>query len=223
MAERSSVPKKEPDKDRPKPWRAEGLPGGGAGGRPKINWWRFVITLLVVYAGFFLISSFFDEGQVETISYSQFTKQVTANNVKEVYAQGYSVQGDLKKAATDPRQRQQDLHQVRHRDPGLRQRRPALPAADRRGCGDQGRADQHGQPRFPAQPAAVAAADRRPRGTVDLGHAPRREHDGRRGARRPRQDRRRPSRSRATRSGSPSRTSRASTRWRTSSSRSSTT
>ncbi|GAA2404657.1 ATP-dependent zinc metalloprotease FtsH [Nonomuraea africana] len=102
VAERSNLPKKEPDKDRPKPWRAEGLPGGGPGGRPKINWWRFVITLLVVYAGFFLISSFFDEGQVETISYSQFTKQVTANNVKGVYAQGYSVQGDLKKATTDP-------------------------------------------------------------------------------------------------------------------------
>ncbi|MFD1933493.1 MULTISPECIES: ATP-dependent zinc metalloprotease FtsH [Nonomuraea] len=101
MAERSSLPKKEPDKE-PKPWRAEGLPGGGAGGRPKINWWRFVITLLVVYAGFFLISSFFDDGQMETISYSQFTKQVTGGNVKEVYAQGYSVTGDLKKAATDP-------------------------------------------------------------------------------------------------------------------------
>ncbi|WP_219466304.1 ATP-dependent zinc metalloprotease FtsH [Nonomuraea rhizosphaerae] len=89
-----------PDGKRPKPpWRAEGLPGGN---RPKINWWRFVITLLAVYAVFFLVSSFFDSGQVETISYTQFTSQVTAKNVKEIYATGFSVEGDLKSAAKDP-------------------------------------------------------------------------------------------------------------------------
>ncbi|MFD9939609.1 ATP-dependent zinc metalloprotease FtsH [Nonomuraea sp. NPDC059023] len=102
-----SGPPQEQDKNKQKPWRAEGLPGGSGTGRPKINWWRFVVTLLVVYAGFFLISSFFDSEPVETISYTEFTKQVTANNVKDVYAEGTAVQGDLKAAATDPDDKKQ--------------------------------------------------------------------------------------------------------------------
>jgi cell division protease FtsH len=90
-----------PKKGRPKPpWRAEGLPGT-PGGRPKINWWRFAITLLVVYAAFFFVSSFFDSGHVETVSYTEFTKQVNAKNVKEIYATGLSVEGHLKAAAKD--------------------------------------------------------------------------------------------------------------------------
>ena len=102
VVERSGQPQG-PDRDSaPKPpWRAEGLPGS-PGGRRKINWWRFAVTLLVVYAGFFLVSSFFDSGEVETVSYTEFTKQVTGKNVKDIYATGYSVQGDLKSPATDP-------------------------------------------------------------------------------------------------------------------------
>ncbi|MGV9775126.1 ATP-dependent zinc metalloprotease FtsH [Streptosporangium sp. NPDC003464] len=89
--------------DQPKPWRSEGLPGEPpAPQRPKINWKRFLLTLLVVYAGFFLISSIFDSGGVETVSYTQFLRQVQAGNVKDIYAKGFSVQGDLKKAAQDP-------------------------------------------------------------------------------------------------------------------------
>ncbi len=99
--ERSGPPAQEQDKDKPKPWRAEGLPGT-PGGRPKINWMRFALTLLAVYAVFFLISSFFDADAPETISYTQFTTQVNAGNVKEVYATGYSVEGVLKQPATDP-------------------------------------------------------------------------------------------------------------------------
>ncbi|WP_308164185.1 ATP-dependent zinc metalloprotease FtsH [Nonomuraea sediminis] len=90
------------DKDKPKPpWRAEGLPGT-PGGRPKINWWRFVITLLVVYAAFFVVSSFFDTGKVETVSYTEFVKQVNAKNVKDIYAQGFNIEGDLKAAGQNP-------------------------------------------------------------------------------------------------------------------------
>ena len=69
---------------------------------PKINWWRFGLTLLAVYAAFFFISSFFDSAPVETVSYTQFTQQVDAKNVKEIYATGLSVEGKLKVAATDP-------------------------------------------------------------------------------------------------------------------------
>ncbi|GAA3691469.1 ATP-dependent zinc metalloprotease FtsH [Nonomuraea antimicrobica] len=97
-----SGPPQTPDKGKGKPpWRSEGLPGT-PGGRPKINWWRFVVTLLVVYAGFFVVSSFVDSGSVETISYTEFTKQVNTKNVKDIYAQGLSVEGDLRKAANNP-------------------------------------------------------------------------------------------------------------------------
>lgn len=102
--ERSGTPQ-EPDRKKgmSKPWRAEGLPKGGApGGRPKINWWRFVITLVVVYAAFFVISSFFDAEAPETVSYTQFTSQIASGNVKSIYSKGYTIQGELKKAAKDP-------------------------------------------------------------------------------------------------------------------------
>ncbi|MDA0637591.1 ATP-dependent zinc metalloprotease FtsH [Nonomuraea sp. MCN248] len=104
--ERSGPPR--PSKTRPsrngktrRPWRAEGLPGT-PGGRPRINWWRFAATLLAVYAVFFFVSSFFDDSHVETVSYTEFTKQVNARNVKEIYATGLSVEGQLRSAATDP-------------------------------------------------------------------------------------------------------------------------
>ena len=70
--------------------------------RPKINWRRFVVTLVFAYAVIFLISSFFDEKSPEPISYTQFTQQVQAGNVKEIYATGTSIQGNLKKTARDP-------------------------------------------------------------------------------------------------------------------------
>ncbi|MFG2077537.1 cell division protease FtsH [Nonomuraea maritima] len=97
-----SGPPQAPTKGKGKPpWRSEGLPGT-PGGKPKINWWRFVVTLLVVYAAFFVVSSFVDSESVETISYTEFTKQVNAKNVKDIYAQGLSVEGDLRAAAKNP-------------------------------------------------------------------------------------------------------------------------
>ncbi|GAA0376682.1 ATP-dependent zinc metalloprotease FtsH [Acrocarpospora corrugata] len=97
--------RREPDKpageDEPKPWRAEGLPPDKPRG-PRINWFRFALTLLITYALFFVVSSLFDTEQAETISYTQFTKQVEAGNVKDIYATGYSIQGTLKAAAKDP-------------------------------------------------------------------------------------------------------------------------
>ncbi|GAA0851477.1 ATP-dependent zinc metalloprotease FtsH [Streptosporangium amethystogenes subsp. fukuiense] len=85
-----------------KPWRSEGLPDGPpAPQRPRINWVRFLVTMFIVYAGFFIVSSFFGEA-TEPISYTQFTDQVRAGNVKDIYATGTSIQGTLKKPARDP-------------------------------------------------------------------------------------------------------------------------
>ncbi|WP_440072438.1 ATP-dependent zinc metalloprotease FtsH [Streptosporangium sp. OZ121] len=87
-----------------KPWRSEGLPDGAGSPtprRPRFNWVRFLMTMVIVYAGFFIVSSFFEE-PTEPISYTQFTQQVRAGNVKEVYATGTAIQGTLRKAARDP-------------------------------------------------------------------------------------------------------------------------
>ncbi|MBN6057474.1 ATP-dependent zinc metalloprotease FtsH [Nonomuraea sp. RK-328] len=116
--ERSGTPQA-PEKGKSKPpWRAEGLPGT-PGGRPKINWWRFAVTLFAVYAVFFVASSFFDNSQVETISYTQFTQQVGAKNVKEIYATGLSVEGDLRSAAKDPDSGNQTYTQFRTEIPAF--------------------------------------------------------------------------------------------------------
>ncbi|WP_113700750.1 ATP-dependent zinc metalloprotease FtsH [Nonomuraea lactucae] len=116
--ERSGTPPTQ-DRGKPKPpWRAEGLPGT-PGGRPKINWWRFAATLVAVYAVFFVVSSFFDSGPVETISYTQFTQQVNAKNVKEIYATGLSVEGHLKTPAKDPDSDNQTYTQFRTEIPAF--------------------------------------------------------------------------------------------------------
>ncbi|MBO3752397.1 ATP-dependent zinc metalloprotease FtsH [Streptosporangiaceae bacterium NEAU-GS5] len=90
------------ESEEPKPWRAEGLPPKGGPPRRKVSWPRFALTLAVVYAVFFVISSFYDGTSVETISYTQFTRQLNAGNVNGVYSKGLSIEGDLKKAAQDP-------------------------------------------------------------------------------------------------------------------------
>ncbi|GAA5078946.1 cell division protease FtsH [Thermocatellispora tengchongensis] len=99
---RRDAARRENGDDRPKPWRIEGLGDrGGKSQRPKINWWRFAMTLVAAYALFFFVSSFFDAEQPETIAYTQFTEQVRNGNVKDIYAQGDSIQGNLKQPAKD--------------------------------------------------------------------------------------------------------------------------
>ncbi|MFC7649221.1 hypothetical protein ACFQX6_59020 [Streptosporangium lutulentum] len=73
---KGSDPEGNGEKEELKPWRSEGLPGEPSPKGPKINWWRFVVTLLIAYAAVFMISSFFDETAPEPISYTQFTQQV---------------------------------------------------------------------------------------------------------------------------------------------------
>ncbi len=102
-----SRPEKGTDADETKPWRAEGLPPPKPN-RPRINWWRFALTMALTYAAFFIISSFFDGEPRQTISYTEFTRQVNSGNVKDIYATGMSVQGNLKKAQPIPGDKQKD-------------------------------------------------------------------------------------------------------------------
>ncbi|WP_328794206.1 ATP-dependent zinc metalloprotease FtsH [Herbidospora solisilvae] len=102
-------PDSRPEKsgDEAKPWRSEGLPPPKPN-RPKINWWRFALTMALTYAAFFIVSSFFDGEPRQTISYTEFARQVNGGNVKDIYATGTSIQGNLKKAQPIPGDRQKD-------------------------------------------------------------------------------------------------------------------
>ena len=97
--------------DEPKPWRTEGLDGKPATGGDKRPWWRklkwrnIVWVALLGYLVTFGIMTFQDAAVApKTISYSEFTKQVTAHNVKSVYEQAGTgtIQGELKVAAALP-------------------------------------------------------------------------------------------------------------------------
>jgi cell division protease FtsH len=82
------------------PWRTEGLPPGKANGAPpkqERNWGKFLIRALLVYGAVFAFLTFQDHmSGPEAISYTEFDKQVEAKNVAEVFARGYTIQGELR-------------------------------------------------------------------------------------------------------------------------------
>ena len=93
-----------------RPWRTEGLPPGARGGPPKepVNWWRVAAQAVAIYAIAFGILTLLDRpGDVATIAYSEFVKQVDAGNVTEVFARGESIQGTLKEPRPTPAAEQQ--------------------------------------------------------------------------------------------------------------------
>ncbi|MEY2929911.1 MAG: ATP-dependent zinc metalloprotease FtsH [Pseudomonadota bacterium] len=100
----SSPPAKEPRPSAPpsvRPWRTEGLPPAPPPPQ-KTRWWRLGLGL-AVYLVFFSLLTVQDwiEGP-EPIRYTEFKKQVSAQNVGEIFARGDTIQGELRKAAPDP-------------------------------------------------------------------------------------------------------------------------
>ncbi|MFE9119717.1 ATP-dependent zinc metalloprotease FtsH [Streptomyces sp. NPDC007172] len=98
------MPTSVPPRDRPdQPWRSEGAPPPPA---PKKKmpggWGRLILTALIVYLITNLILSFFNDGDEPTVSYTEFSKQVTAGNVSKIYAKGDAIQGQLKNKAPVP-------------------------------------------------------------------------------------------------------------------------
>ncbi|MFJ9538743.1 ATP-dependent zinc metalloprotease FtsH [Streptomyces sp. NPDC101225] len=96
-------PRSSPDQ----PWRTEGTPDETpkpppGGRRMRGGWWSLILTALVVYLIANLVLSFFNEGDEPTISYTEFSKQVDAGNVKKIYAKGDAIQGQLKKGQDNP-------------------------------------------------------------------------------------------------------------------------
>jgi cell division protease FtsH len=103
--DRAADPDKKPERPPDRPWRAEGLPTNGKQGGPGRDWRRWLPSApwLVVYAVLFALLTFQDRQAVpQTISYSEFTQQVDAGNVGEIFARGQSIQGELRESRPVP-------------------------------------------------------------------------------------------------------------------------
>ena len=92
MSDPSVPPRQSPGR----PWRAEGTPPPQKPGGPNKpqrgpnvpgGWTRLLLTLLLVFLATDLMLSLFNAGTRSTkVPYTEFTKQVAANNVKDVYS-----------------------------------------------------------------------------------------------------------------------------------------
>ncbi|GAA2178832.1 ATP-dependent zinc metalloprotease FtsH [Brooklawnia cerclae] len=99
---RSEAPSGPPPLDAPKPWRTEGLPRDqkddgpeGSGKRPR-NLWRFWLVAGLLLLGLWALLSWQDSRNTPpTIPYTELIAQVDAGNVKEIYAKGDTIQGEL--------------------------------------------------------------------------------------------------------------------------------
>ncbi|MHC0428815.1 ATP-dependent zinc metalloprotease FtsH [Streptomyces sp. O3] len=90
-----------PPRDRTdQPWRSEGAPSPPP--KRKMRWTGLILTALLVYLATNLVLSFFGDDEPTTISYTEFSSQVTGGNVEKIYAKGDQIQGNLKKAADVP-------------------------------------------------------------------------------------------------------------------------
>ncbi|MFB7498664.1 ATP-dependent zinc metalloprotease FtsH [Streptomyces sp. NPDC056161] len=97
-----------PPRDSPdQPWRTEGAPEEPQkppSGRRRMRggWWRLALAALVVYLIANIVLSLQDQDHEPTVSYTEFSKQVSDGNVSKIYAKGDAIQGQLKKEQTDP-------------------------------------------------------------------------------------------------------------------------
>ncbi|QPL92854.1 ATP-dependent zinc metalloprotease FtsH [Streptomyces clavuligerus] len=69
------------------------MPGGWAG---------LVLAALAVYLVTNLVLTYINESNEPTVSYTEFSKQVTAGNVSKIYSKGDAIQGQLKQKAPLP-------------------------------------------------------------------------------------------------------------------------
>ncbi len=93
-------PREDPDKL----WRSEGAPPPPQLPRktPRGNWVSMILTALVVFLLVDLLLNLFGSGNKLNVPYTEFTKQLNAGQVSEIYAKGDSIEGKLKSAQPDP-------------------------------------------------------------------------------------------------------------------------
>ncbi|MHA6763097.1 ATP-dependent zinc metalloprotease FtsH [Streptacidiphilus sp. PAMC 29251] len=87
-------------------WRSEGTPPPPPPTPPRRNprggWIRMVLTALVVFLLVDTLLNVFGSGGSTSITYTEFSKQLNAGQVSEIYAKGDSIQGKLKEAQPKP-------------------------------------------------------------------------------------------------------------------------
>jgi cell division protease FtsH len=93
------------DRTPDRPWRAEGLPAGQDDDGGKRPWYRWLPTVLLMLFGYWLLFGMLtwqDDGGAVSVSYTEFTDQVEADNVEEIFARGDTIQGTLRQPADVP-------------------------------------------------------------------------------------------------------------------------
>ncbi|WP_042430540.1 ATP-dependent zinc metalloprotease FtsH [Streptacidiphilus anmyonensis] len=93
-------PREDPDKL----WRSEGAPPPPQPPKKtsRGNWFSMILTALVVFLLVDLLLNLFGRGSQLGVPYTEFTKQLNAGQVSEIYAKGDSIEGKLKSAQPDP-------------------------------------------------------------------------------------------------------------------------
>lgn len=98
----AAPPRKAPDQ----PWRTEGTPDEPprqrGGRRVRGRWWGLLLTAVIVFLLAYVGLTYFDRGNEPTISYTEFSRQVEADNVSTIYSKGDAIEGELKSARDDP-------------------------------------------------------------------------------------------------------------------------
>ncbi|MCZ2156010.1 MAG: hypothetical protein LC114_19275, partial [Bryobacterales bacterium] len=90
-----------PEQKPPRPWRTEGVPQGQPPSRRPS--WTTIATFLLGYAILFGILTIQDSmNGPRSIPYTEFKAQVANKNVREIFARGDSIEGELRKAAPVP-------------------------------------------------------------------------------------------------------------------------
>jgi cell division protease FtsH len=106
-----------------RPWRAEGVPppdkGTPQGPRrfPPGGWAPWILAALVLITSFVSLNESRSPGST-TVPYTAFTQQVASGNVKDIYAKGSSIQGNLRTkqqvpGSTDPSDTYQKFTTIR--------------------------------------------------------------------------------------------------------------
>ncbi|MFJ8233749.1 ATP-dependent zinc metalloprotease FtsH [Streptomyces sp. NPDC094448] len=93
-------PRRAPDD----PWRSEGTPPTPPPRRKMPGgWWGLLVTAAVVYLiASLVLSQFRKSGEEPTVSYTEFSRQVTADNISKIYSKDEAIEGELKKKAPVP-------------------------------------------------------------------------------------------------------------------------
>ncbi|GAA4626113.1 ATP-dependent zinc metalloprotease FtsH [Actinoallomurus vinaceus] len=117
-----------PRKDPKTPWRSEGVPDrqgpqppGQGRLRPPNRLWIFWLLLALIFGSSYL-SAFMSGQKAEiTVPYTEFTKQVQAGNVKDIYTKGFSIQGELKSSQPQPDEKGKKYRDFRTERPSFAQ------------------------------------------------------------------------------------------------------